>query len=280
MTDLAISIIIPTYNGVDVLPEQLDAIIPQLPVSAELILADNGSTDSINTLAERYAERCRLRLVDSSRRRGSAAARNIGAAEAVGDVLLFVDQDDEVADGWLHSLLTCTLESGLAVGALPISVDWTMRRSEDLPSLSQLRGTYGYLPFGMSSNMGLTRSVFEALGGFDETFVAATDVDLCWRAQELGIAVGWCDDAVVRKRSKLSGAFAQHRSYGRDDVLLYVRHRDSGMRRCVGLPNRLAWAVTRVPLLYRGPVRRTWLRTVGRLAGRIEASLSHRSLYL
>lgn len=139
-----------------------------------------------------------------------------------------------------------------------------------------LGGTAGYLPYGLSNNMGMTRTAFQQLGGFDESFAAATDVDLCWRAQEAGLRYSQVPEAVADKRMKEGNvaAFRQHRDFGVDDVLLFRRHRHRGMKRTWrSTAKRAVWLVTAVPRLADDRVRATWFRTAGNLWGRATATL-------
>lgn len=75
------SIIIPTYNGADVLGEQLQSLISQSIPVPELVVSDNGSSDRSRQVALSFAERLPVRVVDTSERSGNAAARNLGAEQ-------------------------------------------------------------------------------------------------------------------------------------------------------------------------------------------------------
>ncbi len=101
MTPL-ISIIVPTYNNVSLLPETLDSISQQGFADFETIVVDDGSTDGTERcVKKRYAT---TRYIFQSNR-GPAAARNAGISIARGELIAFCDHDDLWSPGHLQSLL-------------------------------------------------------------------------------------------------------------------------------------------------------------------------------
>src|SRR5207244_3518041 len=90
-----ISVIVPVYNAMPMLAEQLEALSKQTYRGPwELIIADNGSSDGSREIAEAWRSRIpSLRVVDASARRGPATARNVGVEAATGGLLAFCDAD-------------------------------------------------------------------------------------------------------------------------------------------------------------------------------------------
>ena len=82
---------------------QLEALAAQeCDLPWELVVSDNGSTDRSLAIVREYRDRLpRLVVVDSSARRGPAAARNDGVRAAGGSLIVFCDTDDVVGPGWL-----------------------------------------------------------------------------------------------------------------------------------------------------------------------------------
>ena len=88
---MRISIIIPTYNRADLLPETLDSALAQTRRPDEIIVVDDGSTDSTaDVLAGYSAPVITLRQPNA----GRSAARNAGMAHSTGDLLMLLDSDD------------------------------------------------------------------------------------------------------------------------------------------------------------------------------------------
>ena len=98
-----LSIIVPAYNHCDDLARCLAALHAEVSPSSELIVVDDASTDATPHVAATGGAQV-LRLEKNS---GPGAARNLGAARAAGEVLLFVDADVVVAAGTLDRVIQC-----------------------------------------------------------------------------------------------------------------------------------------------------------------------------
>ena len=102
---MKLSIIIPLYNVEDTIRRCLESVLVQVDGTMEVIVIDDGSTDSSAVIAEEMmAGRSECRLVRQPNR-GLSAARNAGIAVATGDYVTFVDSDDFVAAGTYATLL-------------------------------------------------------------------------------------------------------------------------------------------------------------------------------
>src|SRR5690349_13432849 len=86
-----ISVIVPVYNGSDFLSEAIDSIRQQMYGSIEIIVVDDGSTDSTPQIIESFANSIQSIRQDNA---GPAAARNAGIRLAHGEVIGFLDADD------------------------------------------------------------------------------------------------------------------------------------------------------------------------------------------
>ena len=102
---MRLSIIIPIYNVEDTLQRCLESVLTQMDERMEVILIDDGSTDSSRKIAEEMtANKGNCRLIHQ-KNKGLSAARNAGIEVATGDFLTFVDSDDFVAEGTYDALL-------------------------------------------------------------------------------------------------------------------------------------------------------------------------------
>src|SRR5215475_6414448 len=97
-----VSFVIPVRNDATRLQTCLRSILrnPQAPGQIEIIVVDNGSTDDSAAVAVRLG--ARVLHVEGGR---VAELRNYGAQHARGNVLAFVDADNEIAGGWLYAAL-------------------------------------------------------------------------------------------------------------------------------------------------------------------------------
>ena len=97
-----ISIIIPCFNSSLYLPACIESILRQKYINFELLLIDDGSSDSTVSICKSYvALDNRIKLICHNENKGVSVARNTGLNNAIGDWIAFVDADDTVSSTWL-----------------------------------------------------------------------------------------------------------------------------------------------------------------------------------
>lgn len=106
MTDI-ISIVVPVYNVEAYLEDCVNSILAQSYKNLQIILVDDGSTDSSGHMCDSFAKADDRITVVHQANGGLACARNVGIAAATGQWLLFVDSDDYIAPELCQSSL-CT----------------------------------------------------------------------------------------------------------------------------------------------------------------------------
>lgn len=182
------SVVIATRNRADLLPRAVRSVLEQSMADLEVIVSDDGSTDDTRAVVDAIDDD-RLRYVsrDSA---GPSAARNLGAAHAVGDYIAFLDDDDEASPSWLEAFLaplaskTCAAVSCGAEKLLPDG-SRTIELPRDLgPAFGNRTGLF------LCGTFALRRSAFDELGGYAESLRWSEQTDLalrlCTRADELG----------------------------------------------------------------------------------------------
>jgi glycosyltransferase involved in cell wall biosynthesis len=276
-----LSVIIPTLDAERHLGKQLERFAGQtFRGEWELLVSDNGSTDGTRAVAERFRGRIPgLRVVDSGARKGSGAARNIAAAAAAGDVLLFADADDLVSTRWVEAYADALAAADFCTGPVTMFED-----DDKVPDLSMelpepMRLYMEWKPAALGCNFAMRRSVFERLGGFDESFINAQDLDLSWRAQIAGVILAWVPGARVAKRQRESfrTKYRQHRGFGVADIMLVRRFGKHGLTEPRALTLRkLAWSILNLPDLLSPRRRLRWAAVAGRTVGRMRAAVLQR----
>lgn len=103
----AVSVIVPVYNVEKYLKRCVDSILNQTFTDFELILVDDGSTDSSSRICDEYAESDERVGVIHKENGGVSAARNTGIDAAQGEFIMFVDSDDKVKQEMLEKMLNC-----------------------------------------------------------------------------------------------------------------------------------------------------------------------------
>lgn len=105
-----ISVIVPVYNAEAFLRECIESVMAQSLADWELLLVDDGSTDSSSDICRSYASREPRIKVISKPNGGVSSARNAGIDHAEGDYIFFIDADDEIYPDTLSSLLKIAVE--------------------------------------------------------------------------------------------------------------------------------------------------------------------------
>ncbi len=108
-----VSIIVPVYNVEKYLARCLDSVMAQTYKNLEIILVNDGSTDSSVEIAARYIQQdSRMRLIAHESNRGLMRARRTGYMAAKGEYITFCDSDDTMPADAIQNLLTVALEGG------------------------------------------------------------------------------------------------------------------------------------------------------------------------
>lgn len=204
-----VSLLIPTRDKVSLLRRCLDSILEKTTYpNYEILVLDNGSQEE-ETLAYFSAleAEARVRVIPHPGPFNFHTINNRGARETAGQVLVFLNNDTEVLEPtWLEELAGWALQPGVGpVGAKLLRPDGTIQHAGIIMGLAghgshvfdgAPEETYG--PFGSSewyrdyqavtgACLAVSREVFEALDGFDETYrVGYGDIDLCLRATAAG----------------------------------------------------------------------------------------------
>ncbi len=199
------SVIIPTWNRPKELVRCLQsfATLKYPSRDCELIVVNDGGDKSFSAITSDIKKSLPVRFVDIEHG-GVSAARNFGAKLARGDYLAFTDDDCYVDKNWL-----LMFENGFEDGKWDALGGQSLNPFPDnIPARANqyiVDFLYNYLIdegenalLLVSNNVAYRRSVFEALGGFDENFtIASEDCELSFRLVAKGYRQRYCPDAKV-----------------------------------------------------------------------------------
>jgi glycosyltransferase involved in cell wall biosynthesis len=189
VSDLAVSVVVPTYGRADRLPRLVAALEAQTlsPDRFEVVIVDNGSRDDTPTVLADLAASTPidlrpLRIEDNA---GPAPARNLGWRSARGPLVAFTDDDCVPEPDWLAqgvASATATPDLGVLQGAI-------LRPGGSYPygPNTVYRETLTPSPYFEGCNLMFPRAVLERTGGFDETYgFSGEDTAAGWAAVEDG----------------------------------------------------------------------------------------------
>ncbi len=241
----SLSIIVPTFNRVEILRRCLRALGQQTPSleTFEVIVADDGSSDETRAMLEKEVFPIQLRPLFLPQA-GPSAARNRAAEVATGDLLLFLGDDILAAPGlvaahlqahdehpeenegvlgqlaWSPELATTPFLQFLGEPDCPFQFSFSGFDPENVP----LGRMYG-------SHLSLKRSFFMGQEGFDESFTlpAWDDIELQLRYRRVGFRLRYRSEALAHHYHPydLPSFCRRMRMVGRATVPFYAKHPDS-----------------------------------------------------
>jgi glycosyltransferase involved in cell wall biosynthesis len=218
-----VSIIIPTYNSADYLPETIESVLSQDYKDIEIIVVDDMSTDNTrDIISDIGSDKIRYVCLDKNHG-GPSRPRNIGVKEAKGEYIALCDSDDLFVNGRIHSaveLLQKFPEVGLVFTNAEKFEDKTNRIIGNfltgydlfwaLPKKNVLSNSYiietnaaheclYYENYINTSGVTIRKSVFDQIGHFDESLANGDDRDMWFHITRV-LPIGFIDRIGVKIR--------------------------------------------------------------------------------
>ncbi|HNL84770.1 MAG TPA: glycosyltransferase family 2 protein [Chitinophagales bacterium] len=221
MSHPSVAIVILNYNGKKWLEQFLPSVIEHNTYpNAEIIIADNASTDdSIAFLKAYYPQ---IRLVINEKNTGYAGGYNEALKQVEADYYVLLNSDVEVSSSWIEHLVqfmeddktyvACQpkilsfheknkFEYAGAAGGFIDKYGYPFCRGRIFDSCEIDTGQYntsGEIFWASGACMFIRADLFHLVGGFDADFFAhMEEIDLCWRLKNLGYKIGYCAESTV-----------------------------------------------------------------------------------
>lgn len=267
-----VSVVVASYNGAPTLETCLNSLKQLNYPEYEVILVDDGSTDSTPRIA---TDRPHVRYIFQENK-GLSVARNTGIAAATGEIVAFTDSDCRADEDWLFYLVSDLLNGDFAgVGGhnfLPPEDSWVAAAvmvSPGGPAHVMLNDREAeHIP---GCNMAFYKWALEEIAGFDPIYrKAGDDVDVCWRLQQCGHRIGFSPAGFVwhYRRSTVKAYLKQQAGYGQAEALLMMKHPEyfnsaggSLWRGRIYSPSSMG-VVVRQSVIYHGPFAGGWFQTL------------------
>ncbi|MBV5341865.1 MAG: glycosyltransferase family 2 protein [Deltaproteobacteria bacterium] len=204
-----ISIVIPTFNNSSTIELAINSVLNQTASDYEIIIIDDGSTDNTSDVINKYVDNGTVRYFKKSNG-GCSSARNYGINKAEGEIIAFLDADDEwlkdhlkkkyalmqtgnfdwVAGGFYKRFTDKALEYRTITNC--DNVEWN-ESSHEFKLL--VNGIFWFSSFPIQLNTVLFRKcAILGIDGFDEKFTTSEDWDLYLKAEIAGLRSGFLDE--------------------------------------------------------------------------------------
>ena len=185
----SVSVIIPSFNRSTVIARAISSVLNQSYKNFELIIIDDGSTDSTDAVVESFIKNDKIKYFRQPNL-GVSAARNLGASKASGDWLAFLDSDDEWHPEKLQNQINFLKENE----SLKIAyTDEVWIRNGVKVNKKLIHQKFGgwifdkciHQCFIAPSSVILSSNLFFEMGGFDKDFKVCEDYDLWLKISSL-----------------------------------------------------------------------------------------------
>ena len=236
------SIIVPVYNRPDEVDELLQSLTRQTLQEMEVIIVEDGSSLSCESIVHKYAGKLPLRYY-TKENSGPGQTRNYGAEHSQGEWLIFLDSDCVLPPGYLQAVEDELKQWSMVNGQCPTDAWGGPDRAHESFTPVQKAISYSMTSFlttggirggrkqmdrkfyPRSFNMGIRRSLYRQLGGFS-SMRFGEDIDLSLRIYESGANVRLFPSAWVwhKRRTDFRKFFKQVHNSGIARINLMKRH--------------------------------------------------------
>ena len=213
------SIIILTFNSLDLNRKCIDSVLKNTKGDFEIIIVDNASTDSTPDYLKTLTD-SKIKVILNKENLGFSKGNNIGAKNATGNVLVFLNNDNEVKEAWLEPLLRQLQKekvgivapkllypdgkiqhAGIVISSKHIPRHIYRRFNSGFEHANKLRSYKAVT----GACLAIKKEIWVKAKGFDEKYInGLEDVDLCFKARELGYKVFYVPESTVIHHESIS----------------------------------------------------------------------------
>lgn len=211
----SLSVIIPAKNAAQFIERALHSIV-QLDKKIEIIVVENGSSDRTYEIlmSLKIPQLKVFQLADAN----VSSARNFGVAQSQGEVITFLDADDEITLDRLHFIQDYDWEGKEILIGTQILLE-----TEKEFYLEEIKIMLQNSPISFSANsITMTRQVFNLMGGFNPEFKQAEDIELIVRGKIFDIKIHYVDIPFVIRHFH-SANISHNREEGKKQLMKVLR---------------------------------------------------------
>ena len=196
MKDFQISVIIPAYNCERFVEEAIHSVIHQSLKPFEIIVVDDGSTDSTKEKIAVFKDAVRYIYQSNS---GSSVARNRGIREAKGNYFSFLDADDI----WVHEKLEKQATAFITKHDLDAAFGYAKNFHSPVVCdmhRDKIKGVSEPMPAYVPGSMLIKRESFFRVGYYEPKWIIGEVIDWYMKAKELNLMMAIIPDVVLMRR--------------------------------------------------------------------------------
>lgn len=230
------SVIVPVYNRIDEVADLLESLAAQSARNFEVVIVEDGSTVPCREAVDRYADALEVRYYFKPNE-GRSIARNYGMERATGDYFIFFDSDCVIPADYFKKLNDMMARTPFDCFGGPDAADESFTTTQKainhaMTSFLTTGGIRGgkvrlekFTP--RTFNMGFSRRVYKAVGGFREMF--SEDIDMSTRIRLAGFSIGLYPDLPVyhKRRVDFRKFLRQVYVFGMSRITLKLLYPDS-----------------------------------------------------
>ncbi len=234
MSTVKISVVVPTYNRLELLKDQVNALMSQTLPSGEyeVIVVNDGSGDGTSAYLDHIEDFYPNLKVFHHQNGGPAKARNTALRSADGDIIAFTDDDCVVETNWLEVILSKWTNSIVGMQGATYT-----DREKVTPLTHQIDNETGHNSVP-TCNAAYLKTALIFIDGFDESFPSPhnEDADVSWRIQQIGKVI-FCPQMRVyhpprkdsfKKVSRRMNIMESEFTLYQKSPELYQKYRDKG----------------------------------------------------
>jgi glycosyltransferase involved in cell wall biosynthesis len=236
-----VSVIIPTYNRNKVLTETIESVLSQKFKSFELIIVDQSkkhnkqTTGFLNNMKDKRFSYYKISPPSLP------AARNFGLKKALGDVVIYIDDDVILDDGFIkaHYESYIKYKAVAVVGRIkeknkPVSDKLLFLRKTSFGAGNFNYPNFAYAETAQGCNMSYKKSLLKKIGGFDTNFIGNAmreESDVSFKIRKMGKKILYNPKASLFHKFYKSGGCREkttiHDNYiiYRNEIIFFLRHR-------------------------------------------------------
>ena len=227
------SIIVPVYNRPGEVKELLESLSAQTVKPFELLIIEDGSKERCDHLLDHYRSFFTINYYYKPNS-GRSDTRNYGMERANGDYLLFFDSDVILPPFYFEKLEEAMKKDYCDCFGGPDAADSSFSNMQKAVNHSMtgfwttggIRGGKAVMEkfCPRTFNMGLSKEVYDKVGGFED--MMGEDIDLSLRIRKAGFSIRLIRDVFVyhKRRVDLSRFFKQVNNFGQARIWLHIKH--------------------------------------------------------